>query len=226
MSARLEVRNAMALSPDLKQRILTAASAEPAPVRRQVVAQTLAIAAAAVAIPLVAFFAIGGARPGPRPLGLVVATAVGAFVIAAATLVIALGRGPRMLGRARGLLVLAGVAAPLAFLAWKAGLSQEWNAAQPWEARPGYRCLVLTLSFALAPLSALLFLRRGSDPSHPRSLGLAIGVAAGTSAAALVDLWCPVGHLRHLLLGHVLPVLGLGVVGVWLGQRLLSVRAK
>ena len=214
----------MPLSPQLKQQILAAAQHEPAPVRRQVVVQTLAITAVAAAIPLVAFFAVGGARPGERPLSLVLATALGAFAIAAVTLVVALGRGPRMLGRARSVLVIAGIAAPLAFLAWKAGLSSEFDAADP--SRPGYRCLLLTVSFALAPLSALFFIRRGSDPTHPRSLGLALGIAAGTAAVALVDLWCPVGHLRHLVLGHVLPVLGLGVIGVWLGQRLLSVRSK
>jgi hypothetical protein len=216
----------MSLSPQLKQQILAAARHEPAPVRRQVVLQTLVIAAAAVAIPLVAFFAVGGARFGQRPLSLVLATTLGAFAIAAFTLVLALGRGPRMLGRARGVLVLAGIIAPLAFLAWKAGLSAEFELASASPTRPGYRCLVLTLSFALAPLSALFFLRRGSDPTHPRSLGLALGIAAGTSAVALVDLWCPVGHLRHLVLGHVLPVLALGVLGVWLGQRWLSVRSN
>jgi len=226
LSEAAKVRPVMSLSPQLKQQILAAARHEPAPVRRQVVLQTLLIAAAAVAIPLVAFFQIGGARTGDRPLSLVVATAFGAFAIAAVTLVLALGRGPRMLGRARGWLVLAGIIAPLAFLAWKAGLSAEFDLDAASPTRPGFRCLILTLSFALAPLSALLFFRRGSDPAHPRSLGMALGIGAGTAAAALVDLWCPVGHLRHLVLGHVLPIVALGILGVWLGQWLLSVRAK
>jgi hypothetical protein len=225
-SAAATTRHLMALPPQLKQQILAAAQHEPAPVRRQVVLQTLVIAAIAVAVPLVAFFQVGGLRSGDRPLSLVLATAVGAFAIAAVTLILALGRGPRMLGRARGWLVLAGVIAPLAFLAWKAGLSAEFDLAAASPTRPGYRCLILTLSFALAPLSALLFIRRGSDPAHPRSLGLALGIGAGTAAAALVDLWCPVGHLRHLVLGHVLPIVALGILGIWLGQRLLSVRSS
>jgi hypothetical protein len=155
-----------------------------------------------------------------------VATTFGAFAIAVITLALALGRGPRMLGRARGYLVLAGIVAPLVFLAWKAGLSAEFTLADASPTRAGYRCLILTLGFALAPLSALFFIRRGSDPAHPRSLGLALGIGAGTAAAALVDLWCPVGHLRHLVVGHVLPIIALGGLGVWLGQRLLSVRSK
>jgi hypothetical protein len=216
----------MSLSPQLKQQILLAAKEEPAPPRQKVVVETLALAAAALAVPLVAFFAVGGARPGPRPLSLVLATAVGAFAIAVITLIVALGKGPRMLGRARVWLVLAGIASPLAFLAWKTALSSEFDLTEPWPTRPGYRCMLLTLSFALAPLGALFFVRRGSDPSHPRSLGLVLGVGAGSAAVALVDLWCPVGHFRHLVLGHVLPVVALGALGVWLGHRLLAVRAK
>lgn len=131
-----------------------------------------------------------------------------------------------MLGRPRGWLIAVALAAPLGFLVWKASLSQEFNLTDPWPTRPGIRCLLLTFSFALAPLGALFFVRRGSDPTHPRSLGLVLAVAAGTSAAALVDLWCPVGHLRHLVMGHVLPVALLGLVGIWLGQRLLAVRVK
>src|SRR5687767_13909542 len=134
----------MSLTPNLKEKILAAAHEEPAPVRRQVVLQTLALSAAAAALPLVAFLAVGGPRLGDRPLPLVLATALGAFAIAGLTLVIGLGRGPRMLGRARGLLVAFAVAAPLAFLAWKAGLSTGFDVNDPWPTRPGYRCLLLT----------------------------------------------------------------------------------
>jgi hypothetical protein len=217
----------MSLAPNLKEQILAAARAEPAaPVRRQVVVQTLALSALAAAIPLLAFFAVGGPRMGERPLKLVLATALGAFAIAGLTLAIALGRGPRMLGRARGLLVTVAVLAPLGFLAWKMGLSSGFGLTEAWPTRPGYRCMVLTLTFALAPLATLLFLRRGSDPSHPRSLGLVLGVGAGSSAAALVDLWCPVGHTQHLMIGHILPIVVLGLAGIWLGQRLLAIRSK
>ncbi len=38
------------------------------------------------------------------------------------------------------------------------------------------------------------------------------------------DLWCPVGHLGHLLAGHLLPTALLGLLGAWLGQRLLGLR--
>ena len=170
---------------------------------------------------------MGGPRPGPRPLALVAATALGAFAVAALAVYSALGQGRGMLGRARGWLIGVALAAPVAFLAWKLSWSGSFDhMTDAWAARPGYRCFLLTTLFALLPFAVLLFVRRGSDPTHPRSLGLALGVAAGMSAGALVDLWCPVGHLHHLLLGHILPMALLGLLGAWLGQRLLGVRGR
>ena len=72
---------------------------------------------------------------------------------------------------------------------------------------------------------ALAWERWGSDPVHPRALGLALGVAAGAAAAVLVDLWCPVGHVPHLLTGHVAPMLLLGGLGALLGTRVLGIQA-
>jgi hypothetical protein len=217
----------MTLSPDLRQRVLEAARRQPAPTRRQVRLRNLGYAALAVAGTLAAFFAVGGPRPGPRPLALVVATAVGAFAVAALALYAAAGAGRGMLGRARGWLLGAAAATPAAFLAWKLAWSSRYDhMTDAWLARPGYRCFSLTLLFALLPFAVLLLARWRSDPTHPRSLGLALGVASGMCAGALVDLWCPVGHLGHLLAGHVLPTALLGLLGAWLGQRLLGIRGS
>ncbi len=215
----------MSLSPDLRQRVLEAARREPVASRRQVRTRQLIMWALAVAITLALFFLVGGPRPGPRPTALVVATAMGAFAVAAVALWSAIG-GHGMLGRARSWLLAVAIAAPLAFLLWKVSWSGHYDhMADAWATRPGFKCLGLTFLFALLPLGALVFMRRGSDPTHPRTLGLALGVASGTMAAALVDLWCPVGHLSHLLLGHVLPTALLGLLGGWIGQRVLGVRA-
>jgi hypothetical protein len=216
----------MSLTPDLRQRVLEATRREPAPSRRQVRARQLTIWTLAVAATLALFFMVGGPRPGPRPLALVTATAMGAFAVAAVALWSAVG-GQGMLGRARTWLLVVAMLAPLAFLAWKVGWSGQYDhMTDVWDARPGYRCFGLTFLFALLPLGALLFMRRGSDPTHPRTLGLALGVASGTMAAALVDLWCPVGHVSHLLLGHILPTALLGLLGAWFGQGLLGLRAR
>jgi hypothetical protein len=215
------------LSPELKQKVLASTRREPSPTRPQLVARTIALAASGVLVPLAIFLAASGTRLGPRPTALVAATAGGAFLVAALALWIALERGPSMLGRARGWLIGVAVGAPLAFLAWKVGFSAGVpGMMDAWPARAGYRCLGLTTAIAAWPFAVLALLRRGSDPTHPRSLGAALGVAAGAAAVALVDLWCPVGHLRHLLLGHVLPMALLGALGLIVGQRVLAVRAR
>src|SRR4029450_11923923 len=53
----------------------------------------------------------------------------------------------------------------------------------PWPDCPGLRCFALTSLFAAWPLMALVWERWGSDPVHPRALGLAPGVAGGGAAA-------------------------------------------
>jgi hypothetical protein len=217
----------MTLDPELRQRILQATRAEPAPARAQVMRTRFWLAVSAVAVPLAAFFAVGGARPGPRPLALVAATAAGALLIAGLALVLALGRGSSMVGRPRAWLVAVAAAAPLLLLLWRTSWSLGFeHMADAWRARPGFRCFGLTLAFAAWPFAAMLLARRGSDATHARSLGLALGVAAAVAAGVLVDLWCPVGYLGHLLLGHVLPIGLLGLIGLAIGQRVLAIRAR
>ena len=74
------------------------------------------------------------------------------------------------------------------------------------------------------PLAAFLISRRHSDPSHPRAMASALAVAAGACAWVLIDLWCPVAYLPHLLLGHVLPMVALAVIGALLGRRIVGLR--
>jgi hypothetical protein len=42
----------------------------------------------------------------------------------------------------------------------------------------------------------------------------------------LVDLWCPVAYVPHLLVGHVLPLVATTLTGAWLGGRLIALRGK
>jgi hypothetical protein len=70
-------------------------------------------------------------------------------------------------------------------------------------------------------LVALVVIRRRSDPVHPGIAGAVLGVTAGIAAGTLVDLWCPIAYLPHVLLGHILPLLVVAVVGAWAGRRLL-----
>jgi hypothetical protein len=52
--------------------------------------------------------------------------------------------------------------------------------------------------------------------------GAAFGAGAGLGSAVLVDLWCPVSYVPHLLLGHVLPIAVLAAAGACLGARILG----
>jgi hypothetical protein len=215
------------LAPDLKRRILAAATSEPSPTRQQRLTRSAIRMASALAVPLLLFLLVGGPRVGPRPLGLVAMTALGALGIAAAALVVAVGRGSSMLGRSRGQLLGTAAIVPVAFLLWK--LAASWGVPHmmdPWPSRPGLRCFALTTLLGTWPVAALVWERWGSDAVHPRTLGVAVGVASGAAAAALVDLWCPVGYVPHLLTGHVAPILLLGGLGALAGARTLGVRSR
>lgn len=82
------------------------------------------------------------------------------------------------------------------------------------------------MGFAVGPFVAFAVLRRGSDPRRPWLTGAAIGTAAGAWGAAILPLICGFTAPRHMLIGHLLPVVLMAAVGVVLGERLVAVRAK
>jgi hypothetical protein len=209
--------------PELKGRVLAAVRAEPAPTRsaaRQRAWLTLGIAAAiAVAI----FVHFGGMRISGRPGLLIVWTCLGWSVVASAAAGVAVARGRSMFGRSTAALQILIGAAPLVLLAWKIGVTVPFGPEMtaPWPGRPGFRCLGLSLAMAAPLVMALLVMRRGSDPVHPGVAGAALGITAAIAAGTLVDLWCPVAYLPHVLLGHILPLVVAAAFGAWAGGRLL-----
>jgi hypothetical protein len=207
---------------ELKARILSAAKAQPSVTRRTQVVRGAIFLIASVAAALVIFFAMGGIRVTGRPLGLIAGTSLGTGFVAAVCAWAALGRSKSMMGRPTAWLVGAALAGPLALLAWKIGYSAQFDhGLDAWPGRIGYRCLKLSLGMGVIPLVAMMFVRRGTDPTHPRTLGFAMGMALGLCTDELVDLWCPVAYVPHLLIGHVLPAVLLGILGAILGWRLL-----
>jgi hypothetical protein len=215
------------LAPDLKRRVLAAAASEASPTRRERAIRSAVRAASALAVPLLLFALVGGPRVGPRPLALVALTALGTASIAACALYFAVDRGQSMLGRSTRRLLVTAALAPVAFLLWKvASSSGVPHMMDPWPDRSGLRCFALTALFAAWPVAVLLWEHRASDPIHPRVQGLALGVAAASGAAALVDLWCPVAHVLHLLVGHVAPILLLGGWGALIGARVLGIHLR
>ena len=150
----------------------------------------------------------------PRSLPLLVGTAVGAAVVAGAAIALSLGRGGRMLGRSRRTLIAVTAVAPLVLLGWKVAWSAAFGNLDE-SPRLGYRCLLMSVAMGAIPLLLLLLTRKGEDPRHPGLLGAAIGVAVGACGWVLVDLWCPVAGIWHLLRGHLPPILVLGVWARW-----------
>ncbi len=218
--------SASPLPDQLRARILSAVQREPSPPRAVVVRSNALMLATAVALQLGVFLAFGGIRAAPRPPELIVQTSAGAALIAGGALWFAARRGGSMLGRPRAWLGAFAFAAPALLLGWKIACSAEVpGMMQQWVERPGFRCLRLSLLSSAGLLLALLLARRGTDPVHPRLSGAALGVATGACAWLVVDLWCPVAYVPHLLIGHVLPVAVLALFGAWIGGRLLALRS-
>ncbi|CAN5304606.1 hypothetical protein BH09MYX1_BH09MYX1_46880 [soil metagenome] len=216
----------MTLPPDHKARMLAALAKTPAPTRAQMDTRARTAWAGAIALSLLLFVA-SGFRLGTRPMTFIAVSAAGWAVLGVLALAFSFVLGRSMLGRDTRTLrfVLAG--APMA-LVWMLVCLQLWPAAGDGEA-PGLAhvaCFVYSLFIASGPFAAMAWLRRGSDPVKPRLTLAAYGAAAGLLAGVLMDVHCAYANLEHVVIGHVLPVVGFVGVGWLLGERLLGVAAK
>ncbi len=160
------------------------------------------------------------------PNGLLEWTSGGSFLLAMIVVWLALNRGHSMLGRTSAFLLSVVIFTPVVLFAWRYGWSLHFDWTFTWAGRSwwGWKCLSVSLATALSPMAAFLTLRQGSDPNHPAATGAAMGVSAGACSWVLVDMRCPVGAPLHLLIGHVLPIVILGIAGAILGRWLLAVR--
>ncbi|HWO26948.1 MAG TPA: NrsF family protein [Kofleriaceae bacterium] len=209
----------------LRDRVLAAAAAAPSQPRAAALRQRWLVLSAATAVSLAIFVLAGGARPTGRPVELWLATSAGAIAVAVTAAALAFRRGSSMLGRPALHLVGLAVLTPLLLFAWKLGVSSLFpEMTRWWPDRAGFRCLSLSAVTGIAPIAAMLYLWRGTSPAHPRLTGMAMGTAAGALAWTLVDFWCPVAHAHHLLLGHVLPLVGFAALGAAAGGLLAARR--
>ncbi|MCG8557908.1 MAG: NrsF family protein [Proteobacteria bacterium] len=216
-------------SQDLREAVLRKVAAEPSSVRRDVRRTNWCLALMAVGLMVAEFLLVGGIREwgAPRPLSLLVGTALGTAALAAPAAWLAAARGRSSLGRPAGLLLCVALATPAAVFVWKTLYTSLFDSGlADWPDRFGNKCLAISFTMGTIALVAWVYAKRGSDPVHPRILGAALGVAAGAAAAMLVDLWCPVGHPRHVAYGHILPMLLLGAFGLLLGARFLDLRSR
>jgi hypothetical protein len=215
----------MSLMPpsSVRDRILEAARKKPAPTRDQAAARRRMVIAWGAAVSMAAFALIGSM--GSLPRAFLFACAAGWSIVALATTLVGLARGPMMLGRPTRVLVVVAAALPVLVLGWVLAMI-AWMK-PPCEAPPMYEhavCFAIGIGFAIAPLAAMLWVRRGTDPVHPGATGAALGAASGAWGGLLIHLHCPYADPLHMVLGHVLPIAVLAGIGVLLGRRVLGIR--
>lgn len=87
----------------------------------------------------------------------------------------------------------------------------------PW----GLRCLVIAGIVGLFALTSFAAALRRAVPAASWLRGTALGAAAGAWAGLTVFLFCPSSEFRHLLIGHVLPVVAFTLLGAGLLPRAL-----
>ena len=216
----------MALSPDFKSRVLASVREVPAPTRKETLQRQTWLVAAGLTGALALFFIKGGLRVTSRPPSLIALTSVGTAIFVGLGMWLLFTRGPSGLRRPRAVLLGAAVLSTAAFVSWRYGISSLYGRAGVWPGRIGLRCLVLSVGTGGLMLFAALMSWRRSDPVTPRATGAAFGAGAGLGSALLVDLWCPVSNIPHLLIGHVLPIAILSVAGGVIGGRVLGMLRK
>ena len=213
----------MSLSPDLKQRVFASLSQVPSPTRGEVLRARAQLVACGIAGALAIFFIEGGVRMTSRPPSLVALSSLGTAAIAGVGMWLLFTRGRSALGRPGSRLLLAALTSMILLLAWRYRVGALYGYVQDWPDRPGFRCLALSVATGAFPLLGALLAIRRTVPISPVTTGAAFGAGAGLGSALLVDLWCPISYVPHLLLGHMLPIGVLALLGGVLGSRLLRI---
>ncbi|HET9929206.1 MAG TPA: NrsF family protein [Polyangiaceae bacterium] len=154
------------------------------------------------------------------PVAYVVGQIALPFVLAVASLWVALTRGRAGLGARVVALVTLSFVGPVAFWA-VATLAPSPRPALAGEAS-GVRvllCLDLTLLWTAVPLLCAALVLRHAFPAASRWRSALLAVAAGLLASGVMNLHCPNVTKLHIAVGHGLPILIALVVGAILMPR-------
>lgn len=209
-------------SDALRARVLAAAAKQRSPTRPRAQRMIVAVVFASIAFAWMVFELAGGfGHSSGRPLGLTLGLAGGWIVACAALTWLAMGRGGSTLPRRPALLVAVAMATPLVCFVWMHVFHGTYE--EPYT-RFGWRCLGYTLVIAAVPLAGFFFVRRGIEPRRPAALGAAVGATCGAWAGVVMDMWCPLTNTPHVVVGHVTPLVLLGVIGAVIGHRVLGLR--
>jgi len=213
-------------SLEQRNRVLASIGEIPAPTRRELVRRQAWLVISGVLGALVLFWLEGGLRATGRPPSLVAWTSLGTSCFVGVGMWFLFTRTRSGHRRGWSVLGVATLAPVVAFVLWRYGFGHLYDLASPWPTRPGYRCFAMSVATGGILLFALLLAWRRVDPMSPTATGAAFGAGAGLGSALLIDLWCPVSYLPHLLIGHVLPIAFLAATGAAVGRRMLRAFAR
>jgi hypothetical protein len=208
----------MNASAALRERVLAAAAATPSLTRKQGQRLARVLVGVSIAIALAVFELAGGlAHSRDRPMAVTVRLADGWALASAVLTWIVLGRGRSTLARSPPTLALATLAAPVLLFLWTQveGVYVESVACSAWT------CLATGLAMAAAPLASFFAVRRGIPLPAPRTAGGAGGAVCGAWAGVLLLLACPSTEPRHVIAGHVAPLLLTIAAGALVGRTVL-----
>jgi hypothetical protein len=207
---------------DRRSRILASVTDIPAPTRRQLVRRQAWLVLAGVLGALTLFWVEGGLRATGRPPSLVAWTNLGTSCFAGVGMWFLFTRGRSGLRRAWAVLAVAAAAPAAAFVLWRYGLASAYRLADPMPGHVGFHCFTMSVATGAILLFFALLAWRHADPMTPRATGAAFGAGAGLGSALLIDLWCPISYVPHLLFGHVLPIAVLATAGAAVAGRILG----
>jgi hypothetical protein len=139
---------------------------------------------------------------------------------AALTTVVALSRGPHMVGPSARW-ILGSLSVPVVLLALVALLVPN-TTPTPDDAflRFTLRCDAGATLIAIPVLVVLVYGERGRVFASPAFVGAVAGVAAATWGHAILHWGCPWTDFRHVLLGHVVPSIPLALGGALFARTL------
>jgi len=143
------------------------------------------------------------------------------FMLAAASLSVAMSSGKLGLGSRIGLVTRLSILGPLAFCLIAIG------APSPYVPAPGAAsllgslvCFDITVAWTAVPLACAALALSGAFASGARWRSALLGAAVGLFAAATMNLHCSNVAPLHVVLGHGLPVIVATVLGaIALGHR-------
>lgn len=216
--------------PELRRRVLAAASAARVAARTKGMRRRTLAIAAGFAAPLAISLSPGWPRAGGRPAAYVITLAAAWFAVGLTATWAGVSRGRSMLGRPAVWRVLVAALTPAALLATALVTALAWPHTGTGDDGAGIAphvvCVVVAMVCALGPLAAFASVRRASDPVAPRLTGAAMGAAAGAWGALFIELHCAHTSASHIVLGHVLPVVLLTLLGAIVGGRVLAIRLE